>query len=186
MPGISCTASSQTPNARRLTRLVAKAPCSPAGCASAGGHAGRRRPAAPVSSAQARQVSVRVARDDRAGQAGASIAGRLRAVVIGHRMHDQALADDVGGATAHADAAERELHVDAALRVGLQRRQVTGMAFGGVLRAMRLAGGVEVRRCSCRRHCCSRPSRGRESHAPVLASGPRPSHPPSPVHHAGG
>ena len=34
--------------------------------------------------------------------------------------------------------------VDAALRVGLQRRQVTGMAFGGVLRAMRLAGGVEV------------------------------------------
>ena len=88
--------------------------------------------------------SVLVARDDRAGQAGASIAGRLRAVIVGHRMHDQALADDVGGAAAHADAAERELHVDAALRVGLQRRQVTGMAFGGVLRAMRLAGGVEV------------------------------------------
>jgi len=86
----------------------------------------------------------RVARDDATGDARTRVAGGLGLVVVGHGVNDQALADDVGRAGTDGHARQVELDVDAALRIGLERRQITGMALGAVMRAMRLGAGIEV------------------------------------------
>src|SRR5687767_11901588 len=82
--------------------------------------------------------------DHSAGEARAGVAGGLRLVVVRVGVDDQAAADDVARPLADGDRVHGRVELGAAALVGLERRQVAGMALGRLGVAMRLAVRVEV------------------------------------------
>ena len=59
-------------------------------------------------------------------------------------MNDQALADDVGGRTAHTDGFRHKAERGHAVLVGLEAGQVAGVVFGSAVGTVGFGGGVEM------------------------------------------